>query len=34
VGADGTVVGTVTASQVLVRIEQERALASVASETK
>lgn len=34
VGADGAVVGTVTASQVLVRIEQERALASVTSETK
>ncbi len=34
VGADGAVVGTVTASQVLVRIEQERATASVTSETK
>ena len=34
VGTEGSVLGTVTASQVLARIEHERAVASLASDTK
>jgi osmoprotectant transport system ATP-binding protein len=34
VGAEGSVLGTVTASQVLARIEQERAVASLATDAK